>query len=246
MDRQDFLSWVGRNGAVIASAVAEAPDCPVPSCPGWKLRDLAFHVGCVLSLWADVVRRASLEVRPMGHGLERPIDADLERFVRREIDEAVSVLSTSSSATPAWNWWGDPTARLVPRVLAHETSIHAWDATNALGRPSTIDASVAADGIIGFFDIWIPYSGKPPSSLLGTIAFDATDLGVSWLVDVGGHGLPTVTATTASTSAVVVARGAAAELLLLLWRRHSPDAVTVIGDRAFLERFLAYPNLKTD
>jgi uncharacterized protein (TIGR03083 family) len=243
VDRDEFLAWVTKNGGVIASAVQEAPNEPVPSCPDWRLRDLGFHVGSVLNLWADIVRRGSLEARPIGLGMEPPPDSALERFVRHEVDAVVEVLSETSEETPAWNWWGDSTARWIPRLLAHETSVHSWDATNALGRPTVIDPTLAADGVVEFFEIWIPYAGRPPEDVGGQIGLQAGDIATDWLVESHADRLPTIRAAATLDSADVRAQGNAAQLVLLLWRRLPPDAMTIIGDRALLARFLAYPDL---
>ncbi len=243
MDRDEFLAWVVRNGCVIGAAAQEAPDRGVPSCPDWRLRDLGFHVGCILNLWADVVRRAGAEPRPIGSGMVRPPDEELERFVRSEVESVVSVLEAADEDAPAWNWWGPQTARWIPRVLAHETSVHGWDAGNALGRPTTMDPELAADGVVEFFDVWILRSPLPPRGLQGSIALRAVDVGASWVVHVGAEALPDITKTESLGDASVTVRAPVADLLLLLWRRLPPSALDVGGDREFLGRFLAYPNL---
>jgi hypothetical protein len=175
--------------------------------------------------------------------MERPPDSDLDRFIGSEVKGALEALSTASADTPAWTWWSDPTARWIPRLLAHETSVHAWDATNALGQPITFEARMAADGIIEFFDIWIPYSGQLPEGLVGSIALDAVDAKTRWVVELRPPVLPTIIGSEATSVTTVAVRGTAAELLLLLWRRRPPSALTVSGERPLLERFLDYPIL---
>jgi uncharacterized protein (TIGR03083 family) len=241
VDREGYLTFTVENGGMIARAVQASPDQPVPSCPEWRLRDLGFHVGCIMRLWADVVRRASLERRPLGFGVERPPDSELELFLRSEVAAAVEVLADASDDTPAWNWWGDSTARAIPRVLAHETAVHGWDAMNALGLPASIPPALAADGVVEFFDIWIPYTGHPPGGLAGSLALEATDVGIRWLVDIAEATLPSITATDTTAGAGAAVRGIASELQLLLWRRLAPDALTIFGDREFVDRFLEYP-----
>jgi hypothetical protein len=175
--------------------------------------------------------------------MERPPDPELERFIGSEVRGALEALSTAGEDTPAWNWWGDPTARWIPRLLAHETSVHAWDATNALGRPITFEPRMAVDGIIEFFDIWIPHSGQLPEGLVGSIALDAVDAKTRWVVELRPPALPTIIGSEAASGTSVAVRGTAAELLLLLWRRRPPGALIVSGERALLERFLDYPIL---
>jgi hypothetical protein len=178
-----------------------------------------------MKLWAGIVRRASLERQPLGFGMQPPRDSDLEQFVRAEVTALVDVLSEGCEERPAWTWWGDSTARWIPRLFAYETMVHRWDATNALGEPASIAPALAADGVVEFFDVFMPYTGHPPQSLAGSFALEAADVGIRWLVHVGTSTLPTITATDAIGGARASVRGSAEELLLLLWRRLPPEAL---------------------
>lgn len=243
MDRDQYLAAVVENGVDIARTVQTAPNKHVPSCPDWRLRNLGFHIACVMNLWAGIARRASLERRPLGFGMQQPEDSNLEQFVRAEVTALVDVLSDVSDDRPGWTWWGDSTVRWLPRVVAIETMIHRWDATNALGKPATIASALGADGVVEFFDVWTHYADPPPEGLVGSFALEATDVGIRWLVNVGTSPLPTIIATDAVGEASASVRGTAAELLLLLWRRLPHEALTITGNRDFVARFLAYPNL---
>jgi uncharacterized protein (TIGR03083 family) len=243
VDRHEYLGAVDDNAVAIARAVQTAAGAPVPSCPDWRLRDLGYHLGCVLNLWADVVRRADGQRGPLGSGMQRPDDDDLERFVRDEATAFLDVLAVADEDTPAWTWWGDATARRIPRRVAHETTIHRWDATNALGAADRIPPTLAADGVVEFFDVTKVHTGHPPEGLAGRLILEATDLGRTWVVEVAPTARPSIAEAGAVEEARATVRGEAVDLLLLLWRRLRPEALEVSGDSGFVTRFLACPDL---
>lgn len=244
MDRDQYLDVTAEAVTVIARTAGSAPAQPVPTCPGWRLRDLGFHVACVLSLWTDVVRRADTERNPFGHGMDAPADHHLESFVRSRGEAFVDVLRDADDDTPAWNWWGDAIARHIPRRVAHEAIIHGWDATNAVGRADEIAPPLAADGIIEFFEVMMPYTGRPPQGLAGTVALTATDTGERWVVDIGPGALPSIVSGEAADGIRTTVTGGAADLLLLLWRRRTSEDLLITGDTDFIRAFLAYPTLR--
>src|SRR3954452_15162547 len=48
MEIPAFIDSLERDGQLLAAAAASSgPDAPIPTCPGWKERDLVLHVGGV-------------------------------------------------------------------------------------------------------------------------------------------------------------------------------------------------------
>lgn len=237
--RKDHLRAIATHGRIIAEAVEKDPDRPVPTCPEWRLRDLGLHVAVVANMWAENVRRRATDPPP--HGLERPEDRHVGELVQTQVGNLVDVLRHAREDAPAWNWWGDPTARGIPRRAAHETGVHAWDATNALGEPIVLDADLAADGIVEFFDVMMPFTGHPPTGIEGTLGLTSTEPDATWLVDITEDSLPTIRV--GGKAADVTLRGSAADVYLVLWRRRPLSALAVAGERRLAEQFLTYPRL---
>ena len=244
MERDEFLAATIDNAAAIARAVQTAPSASVPSCPDWRLRDLGFHVACVLHFWGDVIQRAGRQPQPLGSGMTPPEDPGLERLVRGECDACVDLLRGVEDDHPAWTWWGEPNARSVPRRLAHETTIHRWDATNALGDPDPIGSPLAADGIAEFYGVLMPDSRVPPEGLIGRVALDATDVTRRWLVTIEAGSQPNIATASSTTGTQGTLRGTAEQLLLVLWRRLPLETAELSGDRDLVHQLIEYPDLR--
>ncbi|MEV4168690.1 hypothetical protein AB0J69_05010, partial [Nonomuraea sp. NPDC049709] len=112
----------------------------------------------------------------------------------------------------------------------------------ALGVDPEIPAGTAIDGIEEFLHN-LPYAAwvTRPLAELGvegaTIHLHASDTDGEWTITQGPAGKITWTRGHAKGDAAV--RGPVSDLLLLLYGRRSPDGLTVHGDRALLERWLA-------
>jgi uncharacterized protein (TIGR03083 family) len=243
VDRNLYLAAIIDNGAAIARAIQTAPNASVPTCPDWRLRDLGFHVACVLHFWSDVMLRAGRKPPPLGTGMTPPEDTGLERFVRAELDALMDVLHDANHDRPAWTWWGEPNARNIPRRIAQETTIHRWDATNAIGEPDPIAPPFAADGVSEFYRVLMPDDRVPPKGLVGSIALDTTDVDCHWLINLETETPPGITTTSTTAGARGSLRGTAEQLLLVLWRRLPLADAEISGDRDLIRRLIEYPNL---
>lgn len=239
MRKDDYLQMITDHASAIADAALADPDRQVPSCPGWAIRDLAFHVGAVMAMWADVVRRGSLERTPLGDGLEPPTDEAVHDFVMDQARDLVDVLAAADEDAPAWNWWGDPTVRWIPRRVAHEMVIHHWDAANALDAPFDANTDVAADGIAEFFAILLPKSRVPLEGPTASVGLIPTDHRVAWRVVMPEGGKPKLEVSRQPSDATI--RASAWRVLLMLWDREQPRPSEIEGNPAVAETLLAYP-----
>lgn len=223
----------------IAQAVEEAPDAVVPGCPGWRLRDLGGHVVAVARLWTDVVAADG--------SIDGPIvsveaaDRDMPGLVRTATADLLDTLGNASPDTRAWSWWGDTTARAIPRRVLHEMAVHRCDAQRALGRPPQMDPAIAADGVEEFFEVIVHLNPSSPPDVAGTVTFDLTDVGRRVRVTTTPPDVPALSTSDEDADATV--EGAALDVLLVLWRRLDPAEVQVTGDVALVERLVAYPYL---
>ena len=123
---------------------------------------------------------------------------------------------------PAWNWAPQAkTASFWHRRMAHEISMHRWDAEAAAGRPMPIETKLAADGVSEVLDTWLPAGRRNgPTNLHGVVHLVASDAGHEWFVRLRGAGVALLdTGTILDTDdhhARAQATGTASDLLLSL------------------------------
>lgn len=191
------------------------PDARVTFCPGWSMRDLVVHLGGVHQWAAHAVVAGRPDFRP-----QPPDDegAGLAAWYRDSAASLVDVLTTTPAHAPAWTLdVSDPTAGFWRRRQVHETTLHLWDAEQALGEPRPIDPWLAWDGVLEVAEVMYPRQVRlgrvePWGPAVRLVAADVdSDL-------VLGEGEP------------VVVRDSAEVLLRLLW--HRVDAVEGMGPGA--------------
>lgn len=204
-------------------------DAPVPSCPGWALRDLVAHVGGV--------ERWVLHALAHGDGdapePRVPADELLAAWLQDSAQLLLEALALDA-ATPAWTIAPPHTVGFWVRRQAHEHAIHAWDAATALhaargGCAAALDARLAADAIdevVG--TMW------PRQVRLGRA--DEPAAGLALVADGGG-------AWTLGREAVATVEGDAETLALALWHRIADDDPRLrwSGDVAAGRAVLALP-----
>ena len=138
---------------------------------------------------------------------------------------------------PAWNWAPQPKrASFWHRRMAHEISMHRWDAESAAGRATPIETKLAADGVNEILDTWLPAGRrKEPTALQGVVHLTATDLAYDWFLRLRATGVALLdTGTILDTDdhhARAEASGTTSDLQLVLMGRRPIDVLTVRGDR---------------
>ncbi len=141
----DFLAHVRADADRIAAVAEMGVEAPVPSCPGWNVRDLLAHTGVVYAHKTTIVRDGWVEEQP--EPIEAPISGELEWF-RRTADEMLNVLAAADPATRVATWHApDQSVGFWRRRMAHESVIHRLDAELAHGVVTPVDAALGADGI---------------------------------------------------------------------------------------------------
>lgn len=223
------------------SATAAGLDAPVPTCPGWTVRELLAHQGMVH-------RWATAHVTGDSEG-QRETDA-VEAAGLTEPDPvawlcegAVTLVAALESAPPdlqALVFLKDPPTprEFWARRQCHETTVHAVDALAArLGRmpaasETAIGTPLAVDGIDELVTGFLTRGkarlrSEPPLR----IALCPSDSDAAWLLDVGLEPVVTTRHTAASVpEADVNLGGTAAQLYLGLWNRG--DEITSDDDSA--------------
>ncbi len=223
---------------------------PVPTCPGWSLRDLARHLG-------RVHRRVAATVTSGAERLVRHEDApDGEPPGPR--DEVATWLLAGGAAVAAAlreagpdrlvaGFFGPAPASWWERRMLHETLVHRYDAEAAVGSApwAGVTPALAADGLAESLGLLDTYGARRPD-LAGsgeTIHVHATDEpSCEWLVTRAPSG---VEITAGHTKADVAVRGPAAALFAVITNRRpvaGPDdglgAVEVFGDAGVLADWL--------
>lgn len=204
------------------------PADPVPTCPGWTVRDLVTHLGGVHRWAAEIV----------ASGRTSPGEDDSAFFVAPADDDALlpwfvegaGALIGTLRAAPAdlaafvFLKNAPPPAVFWARRQAHETTIHRVDALAArLGRmPSTAEAGIpTAVAVDGLDELLNGFVHRRSSRLRTDEPFRtvvaATDAPVAWTVSVSAD--PPVVVEGNDPDAHSRLTGTAAALYLGLWNR---------------------------
>lgn len=231
-----------------AGELAGRLSAEVPSCPGWTTADLVGHVGGMYRwVTGHVVRGVTNppESRAPEDPSRRPEDAtELLAWWDAAYRALVEALDRLDPDYPAWNPFPQPKVALAwHRRMAHETSVHRWDAQMAAGRPEPIEAKLAADGVTERLDSLLPaVHGARPHDPTGTVRLTATDTEQDWLVRLRSPGftvLDTATMSEDKHPVAAVAAGSASDLALALWGRIGFDLTDTSGDERLLDELLA-------
>jgi uncharacterized protein (TIGR03083 family) len=196
----------------------------VPSCPGWDLGKLIGHVGKVHRMALAVISTGALEPAHPSTLESAPTDPDgLRAYFADSAARLLHDLRTTPPDAPSWNFLGEPqVAGFWTRRMAHEHSIHRYDAELAVNVPHAIPLAIAIDGIDEY---WLIANArvlvkKPDFSLGGSLHLHATDGEGEWMLTTTsresgmkiemehGHG-----------KGDAAIRGTASDLLLGLWGR---------------------------
>lgn len=250
MDRDAYLEVLDHEStALLAAARAADPAGPVPGCPDWTTTGLVWHIGEVHDFWGYIVRERSTAPdayddppRPGDGASTAEVFEEVHTFASERAAELHRVLSEADLATPVWTWTAQKDIAFVLRRMAHETAAHRVDAEHAAGRDHRLDPQLAADGVDEFLTFFLPRVGREAPPLAGSVHLHCTDEEVAdgdgeWTVRTAVDGSSVVTRD--HTKADAALRGQAHDLLMALWRRAPLDTVTVFGDRALAEAFLA-------
>lgn len=237
----EILSGQGR--LLAAAAAAAGPDAPVPSCPGWVIRDLVRHQGGVHRWAASIVGTPHTE--PWNVGLDEvvgtwPDDAGLVDWFAAGCRALADVLTSADPGLACWTFLAAPSPLAMwARRQAHETAVHRADAELAAGEMVTACApGFAADGIDELLTCFITRpGGRLRSEQPKLLRVRCTDAAGDWLVRIGPDGAAATAAGRAPAAACEVS-GTADDLYLGLWHRRSPDRLAVEGDHGVFDLFL--------
>lgn len=226
-----------------SAAVADLTEA-VPSCPGWTMADLVWHLTEVQHFWASIVEGPLMQPE-LVPDLTRPDPSLLRGLFNEQSARLHRALNGQPPEMSCWTWFeADQTIGWVRRRQAHEALIHRIDAELCIGRLTAVDPALAADGIDEILRVQI--DGLPSWSSFtpeGTAAvITETDHGGTWGLMFGRFtGTSPHTRTDYDLDSVQVVevdgleprmrlRGRAADLDLWLWGRATTEALEITGD----------------
>lgn len=234
MDSVDYIHALRRDGDRIIAVARAGLQRIVPSCAGWTIAELVWHVGVVHTFWRQVA--AGVVAGPGSFGEPtRPGEQDLVQWFRDGLEKTASTLAGIDADSPAWTWGRRHNVGFIQRRVAHETSIHRWDAAGALGLDEAVEPWLAADGVAEFLEEVLPGMSRDLEGPSQTIALQCSDVDADWTVRVGGGACQL----TSSGHVQARVRASASDLALLLWGRRRVEQVHVDGDVEAVLRFLA-------
>lgn len=228
----DYLGAVVENTMLFIKAANTAGlEADVPTCPEWKVAELALHQGRVFRWISAIVERKSQEfIHPRELG--DPVEGENPLvWLKDGAEEVLSVLDHADPEELVWNWSDKAAAPAMfwYRRAAHEVVIHRSDAEAAAGIETKVEpAELAADGI----DEYLHFLNTRTKNdalvrLAGSYHFHTTDVTGEWVVEFGLSG---VTVRREHEKAGVAVRGPAADLELFLYGRRGTDGLKVFGD----------------
>jgi uncharacterized protein (TIGR03083 family) len=237
----DYLDAIRRESDLFyATADGADPELGVPSCPGWSIADLVWHLGEVHWFFAtDIELRASDPEQIEKDKPERPPDySELLAFGRSQLDRMISLLEQTGDATPVWTWAlqeSDHNVGFIRRHQVQEAAVHRWDMQKAANQspPDPIDPESAADSIDEYFTISLPWVVNESKPLPGSVHLHCTDTDGEWFIHPSGR------VERIHAKADVALRGTASDLLLTLYTRVDVSAVDIVGEEALATQFTA-------
>jgi uncharacterized protein (TIGR03083 family) len=220
----------------------------VPSCPDWTLNQLVRHVGHA-HRWADLMIRERVAEIPFDRNeaqkLASYVGEKASDVVPWLMEGAASLAEALAAVDPDEMiavLGGHPGPRAWSRRMAHETVLHRWDVTNALGVPFVLDPEVARDTLAEWTGLALPlaFMRQPAETapLVGpgrTVHLHATDVEAEFVIDLTAAA-PVVRQ--GHEKAAVALRGPVVELVLAVYRRRSVEGLEVFGDAELLDLFL--------
>jgi uncharacterized protein (TIGR03083 family) len=214
-----------------ANAMATPLDAPVPTCPGWSLRDLVVHQGMV-HRWAASHLRGTPEGDPDSLARSGAAATDLLGWFDEGANELLQAIVDAPDDLGGTPFLLDaPAPRLFwARRQCHETTMHAVDALAArLGRAPTAEETwispvIALDGIDELLTGFVPRRRPGVNRAATRMLVAPLSTTRAWLLDVAPDRPPLVERLDLDPGGVVPSHDAAltgepVEVYLRLWSR---------------------------
>jgi uncharacterized protein (TIGR03083 family) len=230
----DPLASIRSDSAALVVAARDHLEVPVPSCPDWTMAGLVFHLQEVQYFWGEIVANrltSEDEVAPRGF----PPDDELLDWLSEATDTMLAAFAAADPVTPVWTWASQKDAAFVIRHQVQEAAVHRWDAENAIGRPTPIEAAAAVDSVEEFLTFTASYRPEGAPDLPAPVLLQATDVDAAWMVDEDADHDIHWRRAAAGDSAPAAVYATASDLLLYLYKRVPASSLDVRGDVAAVD-----------
>ena len=226
-----YLESLAHDAALVraAAALPGAMATPVPSCPGWSMRDLVGHLGSVYGHKAEVLRTGAAPVD--GSWSHLGDDVPALPWFDEQLAAVTAELTSRDAQDATWAWWPpEQTVGFWLRRMAQESAIHRWDAENAMQCVTPIAGDICVDGIDELLG-WLtyPWDDDPQENAHGqSVLVRSADH--SWDIRLYRDRVTVTTPTHADSSYDAILHGDAEQLLLHIWGRLPSSSVSESGD----------------
>jgi uncharacterized protein (TIGR03083 family) len=232
LGHQQYVEHVRDHGERIAVVAERGLDPPVPSCPGWTVRDVVEHTAEVFLHKVACMRD---KVFPDPWPPERG-DEPTMAYYRKALEELLTELTTRDEHEFAETWWWDErTVGFWGRRMAHETAIHRVDVELAHEDVTPIDQKLAIDGVDEVLRRFLAgdWSDEKVDDRAGTVV-QIRSGGTTWRVVMEPNAIVANVYLDRWPELPVDATvsGDALPMYLWLWGRGPRDPLTVDGDVA--------------
>lgn len=233
------MSWLRSEADILVRCVRPGPEgleAPLPTCPGWTVRDVLAHLAQVYRHKIECIR---LRAEPAPWPPQWP-DVEPVAWLRDSLSDLLVELDRHSPEDPAYTWYGpDQTVGFWIRRMALETAVHRVDVQAAYGEVTAVPDDLAVDGVDEVLGVMLAgdWSEAPFADSVagvgGTVAVRTGDR--AWLVGVHAEAVEVLGPQPAGAGPSRVDATVSAEpseLMLWLWGRRPDSAVALGGDLA--------------
>ncbi|GHF53621.1 hypothetical protein GCM10018790_34270 [Kitasatospora xanthocidica] len=235
--------------AAFARAVAgQAPEAPVPTCPGWSLRTLVGHLGEEHRWAAELVRTGQPLPAPDPARADPGPSAGWADWLHEGAEDLIHAVRNAGPDAPVHTFLGPRPAAFCLRRMVSDTCVHHYDAAAATGTAFDLPDDLAADSVSETLDLLTTPALAAARPDLARLPGHGQRIGLrprtaeGWVIT---RAPEAPRWERGPVEADVVVSGSTPDLLLVLSRRlpATDDRVTVTGDHALLHHWLAHTAL---